>query len=369
MLQVVREDDKPSYALMQFDNPESAVFAMNNYRKWMPGHVVLEWFRSPDEGHRDNKHPKTHHKLFLDVPRSQFLFLNNGCSMPSVERITVKSIKHETCAAKIYGKVMVFDPQVMQFLYRRGPSQSEEKRSGDDLELRGPNRSALDSLFGIEIVINLLEERDGQERVFARGFLGCRLDVREGFFEDDVGGDGGVVSVVYANVPVAAWTRVSVGGGLLSKTRVSGCIKAWREIAGEQREFVMFSRALDNPVAVGLDGFLCLDRSCVIISKWYGGLTISVSLKVHDNNDADGRNSCDVQKDMVFDAVFEMESQTIDVFGGQVTVSLTYEDTPGCEDPPDASYSDDDETGFSGPHYAEVQEVSAAMSAQRQIQS
>lgn len=91
--------------------------------------------------------------------------------MPSVERITVKDVKHKTCAAKIYGKVMVCDHKFMQIIYRRGPSQSEEKRSGDYLELKGPNRSALDLLFGIDITINLFEERDGQERVFARGFL------------------------------------------------------------------------------------------------------------------------------------------------------------------------------------------------------
>ncbi|RAL54052.1 hypothetical protein DM860_004523 [Cuscuta australis] len=66
--------------------------------------------------------------------------------------------------------------------------------------------------------------------------------------------------------------------------------------------------------------FIRLDHSVVVASKraW---LTISVSLNLC-RGDGD-RKWCVVQKDLVFDAVFKMEAQSIhDVFGGKVTVSI-----------------------------------------------
>lgn len=103
----------------------------------------------------------------------------------------------------------------------------------------------------------------------------------------------------------------------------------------------------------------------MIISKWSAGLTISVSLNVRN---ADGK-SCVVQKVLVFDAVFQVESQTIedddDVFGGQVTVCLTYENTPDCEYLKDAPYSENDESEVDRPEYDEVLEVRASILSQK----
>ncbi|VFQ87866.1 unnamed protein product [Cuscuta campestris] len=77
---------------------------------------------------------------------------------------------------------------------------------------------------------------------------------------------------------------------------------------GQER---VFARGLINVVE---------DHSVVVASKraW---LTISVSLNLC-RGDGD-RKWCVVQKDLVFDAVFKMEAQSIhDVFGGKVTVSI-----------------------------------------------
>ncbi|RAL45685.1 hypothetical protein DM860_009549 [Cuscuta australis] len=159
----------------------------------------------------------------------------------------------------------------------------------------------------------------------------------EGFYEEELEGDGGVVSVVFAIVADAAWARVCING--LQNMRVYGCIKASRETVGEQSEFVMFTRSLENHVHVGPDGFFPLDGTVVVASK-RARLTISLSL----NLCSDDGKWCVLQKDLVFDAVFRKEAQTIqdDVFGGEVTVSLAYKDGPDldCDD------DNEDESGY-----------------------
>ncbi|VFQ74458.1 unnamed protein product [Cuscuta campestris] len=323
---------------------------------WMPPHDVLALIRPfPDEeGRHRDKRPKNHHPLLLpDAHFSDILHFNiwDWESIVTVECITVKHIKHGTCA-KIYGNVIAFDDHNQQVLFRRKPCESDAKKSGDDLKLKGPHFSALDAIYWGSIVINLLEDRgDGRERVFARGLIDVEED---GYFEVDVESDGGVVSVVYASVQDAVWAQVCVGG--LQNMRVCGCIKARREIAGVRSEFLMFTKSSDNCVDVGPDGIFRLDRSVVVASK-RAGLTISVSLNLCHGDD-DEWTWCVVQKDLVFDAVFKKEAQSIhDVFGGKVTVSLAYNDIPGLHCDAFDPYDNDDEWGVGGRLYDDTMEV------------
>ncbi|VFQ74453.1 unnamed protein product [Cuscuta campestris] len=125
-------------------------------------------FVAVEEGHRD-KRPKIHHNLLLlpHVHRSELLGLYSWSPIPSVERITVKDIKHLATCAKINGKVIAYCHRVMQVLYRRGPSESEEKRRGEDFKLKGPHCSALEPIYGITIGIKPFEDRgDGEQREF-----------------------------------------------------------------------------------------------------------------------------------------------------------------------------------------------------------
>ncbi|VFQ94950.1 unnamed protein product [Cuscuta campestris] len=355
-LQVVREDGEP-YAFIQFRNLEIAEHAMKNYRNWMPTNVEMCWFRDLDEeGHRD-KHPKLNHPNLLlpDIPRKQVIYLHRLCFIPSIERITVKDIKNGGAGAKIYGKVIVFDEICMQVLYCCGASESEEKRRGDDLKLKGPHCSTLEISYGITIGINLFEDRgDGQERVFARGVF-SNVGDGVGFYEGEVGGDGGVVSVVFATLSDAVWGLVCISG-LHQNMRVYGCIKASREIVRKQSDFVMFARSSsDDCVRVGPDGFLPLDRSMVIASK-RAGLTLSFSLNLC-GDDGEWRV---LQKDLVFEAVFKNEAQTIDIDsedGEVITVSITYDDNPKIDS------ESEDEHVAGGPDYDEVMELAKSQSA------